>query len=64
MTNSHISEERPEQVPSIREALEKALKNPVHHGTFTLVLTYRDAKVVRFITSWEESHLVCSTNAD
>jgi hypothetical protein len=61
---SHLSDDKSAKDSSIKEALEKALKNPVKHGTFSLVLYYRDAHISRFVTTLEESHMIGLINTN
>jgi len=58
MTEHHSINDTYKGLSKIKAALEKALAFPIKHGCFSLVVTYRDSKVIRFTTSHEESFLI------
>jgi hypothetical protein len=43
---------------AIYASLKEALYKPVKHGVFRLELIYRDGVPIRFVTVYEDSHML------
>jgi hypothetical protein len=45
-------------ISAIYKSLNEALSNPLSHGSYRIELTFRDSRVNRYVTTWEQSFQV------